>query len=287
MPSETEPEATREGDRESTREVAGVPLDPAYGGGVYRRRIRVIAEAGRASGELEDDFHHFRATFEHDGTRITRAEGAALRVPWTTCPGAVRPIALLAGLTLSESLRAMARHTNPRAQCTHIFDPACLAAAFVAAGGHGERTYEAAVPDRVGGCTRATLSIDGTPVLGFEIDGNQIVGPAPFAGQALTGGGFGRFTEATLSPQGAVEAQVLQKAVFISMGRRYSFDEIDRASAFGEAVGGACHTFSPAFEARALRVYGSVRDFTNAPGAPLVDPPDPIEPDALLHAEVS
>jgi hypothetical protein len=268
------------------REAKGVPLCAEYGTGTYRRRILVIASDGAVTGELEDDFHHFRATLEHDGQRVTRATGEALRVPWTTCPGAVRPIALLEGLPLTESLRAAAKHTNPRAQCTHLFDSACLAVAFVAAhpGSRGERTYDAAVPDRIGGRTSPTLAIDGREVLRWEVDGNQIAAPLLFAGQALTGGGFGRWVEGTLPPPEAVHAIVLQKALFIAAGRRYVFDEIDRAAQFGEAVGGACHTFSPEFEPLALRVYGSVRDFTDAPDTPLANPPRAIEPDALLRS---
>ena len=45
---------------------------------------------------------------------------------------------MVAGLTIDASLRTLARHTNPRAQCTHLFDAACLAVAFVAAGGQDE-----------------------------------------------------------------------------------------------------------------------------------------------------
>lgn len=278
---EPSPSTDAPDDDVTQREARGVPLDPSYGCGIYRRKIRVVGGDGIASGELEDDFHHFRATLGHDGERVTRAEGEALRVPWSTCPGAIRPIGLLVGVPIASSLRASARHTNPRAQCTHILDAACAAVAFVAEGGRGERTYAAAVPDRVGGRTRATLAIDGQPVLAWDVDGNQIAGPSPFAGQALTGGGFGRWAEASLSAADAVAAQVLQKAVFISIGRRYHFDEIDRAASFGEAVGGACHTFSPEFEPRAGRVYGSVRDFTDTEEALLVDPPDPIAADAL------
>ena len=133
---------------------------PDYGTGAYRRRIRLIAGDHTVSGELEDDFHHFRATIEHDGKQVTAARGEALRVPWTTCPGSILPLARLKGLNLSRSLLAAGKHTSSRAQCTHLFDAACLAVAFAAQGGRGERIWDAVVPDRVAGATVATLHRD-------------------------------------------------------------------------------------------------------------------------------
>lgn len=238
------------------------PRRADYGSGAYRRRILLIAEGHRVSGELEDDFHHFRARLEHDGERVTRAEGDALRVPWTTCPGAVDVLARLVGLPLSRSLRAAAAHTEPREQCTHLFDAAALAVGFASLGTDGRRVWEAVVPDRQGGLTTATLTRDGEPLLRWEMDRQRITGPAPFEDRPLIGG-FGRWAEAQLTADLAEAAQILQRAVFIANGRRHDLDSLDRAEQRRHVMGDACHTYSPTHVLHAVRVKGSVRDLTD------------------------
>ncbi|HYB13701.1 MAG TPA: DUF2889 domain-containing protein, partial [Myxococcota bacterium] len=205
--------------------VSAFPLRSDYGGGIYRRRIRLAAERGLVRGSLVDDFHDFTVRLEHDGARVSNIEGQARRIPWFTCPGAADPLKLLEGLPLTRSLRSIARHTDPRAQCTHLFDLASLAVSFAACG-KVERAYELAVPDRVGARTRATLLRDGVSVLRWEIDGARIEDPPPFAGRSLAGGGFLDWVETTLDADQAEAAQVLRRAVVISYGRRFDFDRV-------------------------------------------------------------
>ncbi|MDD9933490.1 MAG: DUF2889 domain-containing protein [Myxococcales bacterium] len=248
-----------------------------YGTGAYRRRILLIAGQGEVSGELEDDFHHFRAVLEHDGQRVKRARGEALRVPWTTCPGAVRPIARLEGLPLARSLRAGAAHTPPAAQCTHLFDAALLAVSFASRGQPGRRCWDATVPDRKQGATSATLELDGQRVLQWDLQRWRITGPEPFAGRKLIGG-FGRWAEESLEPDLAEAAQVLQRAVYIATGRRNDFEQMERAVDHVDTMGAACHTFGPEQVEQALRVKGSVRDYSLQPDALLRVQPMPIDP---------
>ena len=105
------------------------------------------------------------------------------------------PLALLEGMALTRSLRSIARHTDPRVQCTHLFDLASLAVSF-AASGASAGVYELAVPDRVEMRTQAILGRDGAPVLRWQIDGARIEDPPPFAGRSLAGGGFLEWVEA-------------------------------------------------------------------------------------------
>jgi hypothetical protein len=240
--------------------VSGVPLRSDYGRGVYRRRIRLKAEGQVIQGTLVDDFHDFSVTLVHDGGRISKIEGIARRIPWATCPGSALPLRLLEGMPLSRSLRSIARHTDPRAQCTHLFDLASLAVSC-AASGAAEKLYELAVPDRVGTRTVATLSRDGAPQLRWQIDGARIEDPPPFAGHTL-GGGFSEWAETTLEPELAEAAQVLRRAATISFGRRFDFDRVPDARTFQSQAGGACFTFQPARVAEGLRLQGNVRDWT-------------------------
>jgi hypothetical protein len=246
-----------------------LPQSPGYGKGVYRRRIVLEAGDGVVTGELEDDFHHFRAVLHHDGTRITRARGEALRMPWTTCGDAAAQLRSLEGAPVTRSLIAVAKHTNPRLQCTHTFDAATLAVAHAArqredGGASVTRRYAVDIPDRISGRTAPELRRDGALLLRWELDRQQIESPEPFAGRALGGGAFARWCEESFPPDAAEAAQVMRRACHISMGRIYSFDEIPNATLFAGASGGACHTFQPGVVERAHRVKGSGRDFSDA-----------------------
>ena len=53
--------------------------DPAL---PYRRRIRLLRlDPTTVWGGLEDDFHHFEITLDHDGERVTEISMDALRWP--------------------------------------------------------------------------------------------------------------------------------------------------------------------------------------------------------------
>ena len=60
-----------------------------YGNGVFRRRIRLRADAGRVTVELEDGNHGFRLRLHHDGHTVTGIDADTLRHPFGTCAEAV------------------------------------------------------------------------------------------------------------------------------------------------------------------------------------------------------
>jgi len=252
-------------------ERAAIPSRPGYGTGIYRRRIRLIADAERAYGELADDFHHFAATLGHDGEQITEIGGEAIRTPWTTCPGSVDALEKLRGTKLAQAQSGLAGATDPRIHCTHLLDVALLTAAHAYRHGRAAdrswRRYEVEVPDRREGRTRALLLCDGNLLLDWVIDGATIEDALHDAlvGRKIVGGGFTEFVEDRLEPDIAEAALVLRRAVMIAMGRTYDFDRIARASEFSEMVGDACHTFDPDRAPSAGRIIGSARDFTARP----------------------
>ena len=247
---------------------ADLPQRSGYGSGVYRRRIRIEVTADTAIGELEDDFHHFRAILRHDGSKILEGTGVALRMPWTTCAGAMRPLERLQGLSLQSSLLATAKFTDPRMQCTHAFDAATLAVAHAARfsknpSSPSSRCYSVDIPDRKKGLTRAELRRDGELILIWELDRVTIQSPEPFSGRSLSGGRFASWAEETFDEDGAEAAQVMRRACVISMGRIYQFDAIPHARLFAAASGGACHTFRKEIMPGADRVPDTTRDFTD------------------------
>jgi hypothetical protein len=235
-----------------------------YGQGVYRREVSArMPGPGVAVGEVIDDFHHFRATVRHDGERVVEALGEALRHPWTTCAGADVPLRRLAGMPLAGagSLRAAARHTPWRAQCTHLFDAAALAIARTARSA-GAVTYRIALPDLREGRGSIRLERDGRLLLEWQLDGVRITAPPPFGGHSLRGGGFADWAEAELDPELAEAVLVLQRAATIAPARSLDLESIDRADRVQPNPMGQCHTYTPGIAERGWRVRGSVRNLT-------------------------
>ena len=239
---------------------ARIPYQP-FGTAIYRREMRASLGEGVAVGEIIDDFHHFRATLHHDGTRITGIRGEAVRYPWTTCPGADQPLRRLVGLRLESSLRAPGRHTPQRAQCTHLFDAACLAAARVARG-VGSVVYAISVPDRVDGRTRVATSRDGSPVFAWDVVEAEIAGPDPFTGRSI-GSGFAQWAEAALDPDTAEAALLTQRACVIAGGRTMDLEGVPRAALVQPNPMGKCHTYQPDTVEKGDRVVGSIRNLTH------------------------
>jgi hypothetical protein len=243
-----------------------------YREGLYRRRIRLVAtEPGIVEGGLEDDFHHFEVTLRHDDERVRTVDARSVRWPWSTCPGAAEPLRALDGMALSTRCLAVGERTNPRLNCTHMFDLAGLAVAHAArhvAGGAASRQYDAEVPIGAteGEPTTVRLARDGELVLEWTLVGRGVAEPAPYT-EAPWHGGFFRWAEATLETDDAEAAVVLRRACEIGMGRGMDLDAYDVASELGPMMQGVCHTMQPGIMEVARRNKGSIRDFSDDPDA--------------------
>ena len=248
-----------------------VPLAKLDGSSIYRRRIRLMAESGSASAELEDDFHHFVARIEHDGERVTRVTGEAVRFPWTTCPGAVLPLAVLEGTVLTRDLQRLSAEVDLKSQSTHLFDAATLAIALVASG-RSHCVYDAEVPEPRDGVMSVRLSRDGKSLLEWRLKSFTVQTAGPLEGCLLVGSAFSEAVQSLADP-GAIEpVLVLRRAVLISMARTFDMDQVSNPRAFAEAIGARCHTFSEEHASHAKRIVGANRDFSDGPDGLLRDP---------------
>jgi len=246
--------------------VASEALAPS---GVYRRSILLCATAAdEVVADLEDDFHRFGVVLRHDGQKVLSVEGSAERYPWSECPGAIETLKQLAGIPLPHRATDIGRYADARRHCTHLFDLAGLAVAH-AGSGRPDRRYDVAVPDRDAlGRTRARGFRDGELVLEWALDGMTITSPPPFDGMTLQRG-FLRWADSHLDAETAEAATVLRRACIISMGRGTPWDDLGVAADVGASILGTCHTFQPGRAEVAVRMKGTIRDFTNAPDAPL------------------
>jgi hypothetical protein len=237
-------------------------------GGCARRLIDLRCDdAHHAVAWLEDDFHHFGVTVQHDGGVITDVRAAAPRFPYSTCPAAGLALKGMIGRRLSVRATDVGMMIPMRQQCTHLFDLAGLAMAQ-AAGGRARRRYEATITDReivawepglrrLLGPGVATLRLNQEVVLEWRIDGRAISGPADWAGQRLTEG-FRERTEA-MPVEPAEHAAVLRRAILISSGRSMDPDLHSSARARGQS--GVCHTFLEENRDKAQRMVGSTLNY--------------------------
>ena len=236
--------------------------------GIFRRAIVLESSAGEVRGELADDFHHFTVRVLHDGERAVAVHGKDVRVPWTTCPGAIEPLRRMVGAPVSERILDVFKHTRPREQCTHLHDLACLALTH-AARAETSRRYDVALPDRTGDETEAVLACDGADRLRWRLRGDRIARAVPsrFAGLPLATFPFLDFLLDDLRDEAALAeaAWVLQRAIFVGAGRRRRSGGRFEAKDLAAALGAACHTLAPERVGEARRVDGNVRDFSDAP----------------------
>jgi len=236
-----------------------------------RRAIDLRSTGRSVVAWLEDDFHHFGIELRHDGEKVIAVDGQAARFPRDTCPGAVGILQEVVGMPLDKRATALGRYTNMRMHCTHLYDLLGLAIAQAACG-REHRRYEAMVPDRetlesanaysrVGGRTEPRLYRDGQLVMNWEVQGNLITGPAPYAGISM-GRGFREWTE-TLEIDQAEAAHVLRRAVLIALGRLVDLQALPPEAV--KEIAGVCHSYQPEVVRGSSRMLASTRDYSDNP----------------------
>lgn len=242
--------------------------DRPWGTGIFRRQIRLAVDGAVVEAALADDYQRFALRLVHDGTTIVAVEADTVRIPWTACPGAAVALRALEGQPLAALADPRAHGIDPRQHCTHLFDLVTLVAAHARDDGL-RRFDDIAVPDRRDGATRATLWRDGAELLTWDVVGDQIVAPEPFAGRHLSGS-FAAWATGALEADRAEAAIVLRRATLMGSGRSADIDDAARASDYAGFVG-SCFTFQPERVEGARRRWGSAWDFTDDPGALLAD----------------
>ena len=227
----------------------------------YRRRIRieprVHAQGGVVLALLEDDMHCMAVTLRHAGGVVTAVEPRMERAPWTTCPGA---IAALVDTFVGQPLSAVTARRDKRANCTHLHDLACFAAAH--ATDARSLTYDILVSDPVEGECLLELRRDGEVLLQWRTRDGALAEPASAAGRALPE--LRPWIE-TLPEAEKEPARALQWAAMVAHGRAMT---IDALQAMAPAMPPSCYTFQP--ERRRIAVHsGKRRDFSEGSARPL------------------
>ena len=236
--------------------------NPSYGSGVFRRRLHWHATEGLVEVGLEDSNHGFRLRLRHDGSRVVAVDVEPVRYPFTTCPEAVRSVLRIVDLPFGD-VAALRERLPGSDNCTHLIDMALLAASH--AGDIGkERFYDIAVADERDGMTQARIECDGHLVHDWAIRAHTIEQPAELAGKPVMRGFYAWVTQ-TFGGMPLEAAQVLQRGYFVAQARRYSYDPIEQHPASTDGMPlGACYSYNSGAVERALRIKGSVRDYSKS-----------------------
>ena len=237
-----------------------------YGNGIFRRSIKLTRADDHVLGELEDSHHGFRVRVFHDNNCITRFEPEFLRVPFTSCDSAGDPLARLVGTPIDTPVGDLVAIANPLANCTHLLDLSLLAITHTQRD-EAEVQYDVDVTDAQDGVSNLRVFRNGMLVhewsAGNAIDG-AIVSPTAYKGNTMFMG-FSRWANAVFTGIENEAAFVLQKGNMVAIGNMFDVAAMAGGRAIDETERHACHTYSPANAAQAIRLGNTTRDFTDSP----------------------
>ena len=245
-------------------------MNPDYGKGVFRRRIRLRREGdnrnGFVHGALEDCNHGFQSTVTYKDGNITEIKPQFMRIPFTTCDGAYKPLQNLINTSVAATPAELLIIAPPLSNCTHLHDLTLLAIA------HTQRKenivqYDVEVTDAVQGVSdlRVWRSInEGEKKLmhHWQSANYAITSPPVFKDKPLFMG-FSRWANEAFKDIENEAAFVLQKGNLVSIGRMLNVDAMEGSRAKDENDRVACFTYSPENAANAFRIGKTVRDFTD------------------------
>lgn len=243
------------------------PINPSFGKGIYRRKIRLVNHADRVQADLEDCNHGFSVTLHHNGAYVTKIEGQHHRIPFTTCGGAITPLQSLVGISLPQNLHSLTTLVNARQHCTHWLD-LCLLAILHSTREEIVRTYDIEVPDENNEPTLARIFVNQLLVHEWCVKDWIISQPQLLADKTLFRGFSSWANAAFINEDDKQAAFALQKGYFVSRARRFDIDKLDGESATAHTMmAGACYSYSEPQATIAKRTVKTTRDFTDIPEA--------------------
>jgi hypothetical protein len=229
----------------------------------FRRRVILDATDGRVVAAVEDDFHHFLVTLEHDGNHVTHVTAASPRSPWSICLDARAKLTEFVGMALSLTPAIDPTVLDYHFHCTHQYDLTGFAIAHAVRG--GRRQYDIEVPDAHVREKVARLFRDGELYWEWHMNGSVFAAPEKFAGLNLRS--IGDWATDHLDPDELEALKVLRRGFMVSGGRVTDLNQFDDNGVGFEKMRGACYAFQPVHAGKAKRNKGTQIDFSAAPNA--------------------
>lgn len=200
--------------------LAGLAPNPDFGTGYFARAwaMRRLAP-DRLEVVMEDSAHALAMVLTHDSERLTGVEARWERSPISSCAGAAAFLTGIVGCPLTDDLQALGLQADARSHCTHMFDTLRLGVIHIARDRPDIR-YDVVLPDTLDGPQPVQLLIDGALELEILIDGDMtILSPDGLVGAPLMRG-FARWAQGRLSNEMFERLVIIQRAVFVSRGRK-------------------------------------------------------------------
>lgn len=246
--------------------TAVIPPNENYGKGTYRRRILMRGLPGRVIAELEDCFHGFRVTIEHNNSAVSNIVGEALRTPMNTCEGAMAPIKALIGTHVSTPNSEFSSIANPRSNCTHLYDLTVMAIGH-ACRGEIDRQYDIIIHDEKDGIIDARVLRNEQLVLRWQVSDGSIQKPTEVAGKPALKG-FSKWASNSYEGDDYEAALALHKGYFVALALRWNMSAMEgcKVTDYSPRLG-ICYTYSEGVVEDAYRNRGAIRDFSDTPEA--------------------
>lgn len=241
------------------------PPNPHYGEGKFIRSLAIRRlSSSRYAFAMEDPFHAFDVTFEHDGHKVTSLVSQWHRQPLSNCGGASEALGELVGAPLSNDIYTAGECFDRRQQCTHQFDMFSVALVH-AYREYEDRRYDVIVEDARDGRVRPRLYLNNQQVLELQLeDHHLIVAPSRYRGVSLMRG-FTAWANENLALEEREHAFIVQKAMFVAAGRRLDVVAMagQRAALSGPPAGSCYASGSSSYASAVRRV--DIRDFSDSP----------------------
>jgi hypothetical protein len=205
---------------------------------------------------MEDTEHAFQIDFTHADGKVTSVKAAWNRQPFNVCLGATLALEAMVGCRLSDSLFAIARHTDPKQQCTHMYDMFCLAVRH-AYEQRPDYRYDVVMPDSVDGPVVATLTRNGEKQLELELEQEDyvtIVRPEPCRGLSILKG-FMSWVKGHVPADQHEHYFIMQKALFIARMQKFDVESmLGKSARLSGPPEGVCYASQPERYPAAVRV---------------------------------
>jgi hypothetical protein len=236
--------------------------------GIFRRKIELMSAKNACRARLQDDFHHFAVTLQHDGQIIRALTGEAIRIPWTACSGSLDMLHRLEGQPLA-ALAARIGAAERAQHCNHLFDLALLACDQTVRfenGQNANRRYDIDIAMDANRRGHLRCKRDGQVIVYVTLEFTDTWQSRVTSTGALQGRNLGSTKDLQLDtwcPQDREVLYVMRRAAHVSIGRWINIAENDVPSDYD--VPPTCYTYQPERVSTAQRITGSIKDFTHTP----------------------
>lgn len=248
------------------------PPNPAYGTGVFRRRLRMAADGRWVRVAVNDPYHAMWAALDLKDGVVADVRAGMWRTPKNVCPGAVHALRELMSMDIQRASASIFSEGRAGRNCTHLLD---ITRFGLGCHVRGEvmRVLDLIIPDPdARGQSRIRAEADGVTIHDWELVDGRLTDAAGFVGSPLDSS----FASAMRERFDGIEleaAWALRMAVFVAVGRAYITDGPNPVRALDETDRhGDCFAFSAPLLPGCIDNIGYVQNFTD--GLTELLPPD-------------